>query len=94
MGDMGEPLSIVNVPDDWIGRAVVVLSQGVGESTLPGGATALVAEIYSGELRAVNGYGVSLMLLTSREKEEGAFYPGGDTFFPWNSIVRISLASP
>lgn len=91
---MGEPLPGVNVPEDWIGRTVVVLSQGVGESTLPGGATALIAELYSGELRAVNGFGVSLMLLTSREKDEGAYYPGGDTFFPWNSIVRISLASP
>jgi hypothetical protein len=54
----------------------------------------LVAEVYSGELRAVNGFGVSLSLLTSREREEGTFYPGGDTFFPWNSVVRISLASP
>ena len=91
---MGEPLPGVNVPEDWIGRTVVVLSQGVGESTLPEGTTALVADIYSGELRAVNVFGVSLMLLTSQEKEEGTFYPGGDTFFPWNSIVRISLASP
>ena len=91
---MGEPLPGVNVPEDWIGQTVVVLSKGVGKSTLPAGGIPLVAEIYSGELRAVNGFGVSLMLLASREKEEGSFYPGGDTFFPWNSVVRISLASP
>jgi hypothetical protein len=91
---MGEPLPGVNVPEDWIGRTVVVLSEGMGESMLPEGEITLVAEIYSGELRAVNGFGVSLMVLVNREKEEGAFYPGGDTFFPWNSIVRISLASP
>ena len=91
---MGEPLPGVNVPEDWIGQPVVVLSEGVGESTLPQGATPLVAQLYSGELRAVNSFGVSLMLLTRREKEEGAFYPGGDTFFAWNSVVRISLASP
>ena len=91
---MGEPLVGANVPEDWIGRTVVVLSEGVGEGMLPEGGIPLVAEIYSGELRAVNGFGVSLALLTSQEKEEGAFYPGGDTFFPWNSIVRISLASP
>jgi hypothetical protein len=91
---MGEPLPGVNVPEDWIGRTVVVLSEGVADVTLPEGANPLVAALYSGELRAVNGFGVSLMLLTSREKEEGTFYPGGDTFFPWNSIVRISLASP
>ncbi len=91
---MGEPLPGVNVPEDWIGRTVVVLSEGVGESMLPQGGIPLTAEIYSGELRVVNEVGVSLTLLTSREKEEGAFYPGGDTFFPWNSIVRISLASP
>ncbi len=84
----------VNVPENWIGQTVVVLSQGAGKSTLPQGATPLVAELYSGELRAVNSFGVSLMLLTRREKEEGAFYPGGDTFFAWNSVVRISLASP
>ena len=91
---MGEPLPAVNVSEDWIGRTVVVLSQGVGESVLPEGGIPLVAEIYSGELRVVNDVGVSLTLLTSREKEEGAFYPGGDTFLPWYSIVRISLASP
>ena len=91
---MGEPLPGVNVPENWIGQTVVVLSKGVGESTLPLGATPLVAQLYSGELRAVNSFGVSLMLLTHREKEEGAFYPGGDTFFAWNSVVRISLASP
>jgi hypothetical protein len=91
---VGEPLPGVNVPEDWIGQTVVVLSEGVGDVTLPEGATSLVAQRYSGELRAVNSFGVSLMLLTSREKEEGSFYPGGDTFFPWCSIVRISLASP
>jgi hypothetical protein len=61
---------------------------------LPEGTIPLVAEIYSGELRAVNAFGISLALLGSREKEEGTFYPGGDTFFPWYSVVRISLASP
>ncbi len=91
---MAERLVGGNVPEDWIGRTVIVLSAGLGESPLPEGGIPLVAEIYSGELRAVNGFGVSLMLLTSREKEEGTFYPGGDTFFPWNSVVRISLASP
>jgi hypothetical protein len=63
-------------------------------SNLPEGAIPLVAEIYSGELRAVNGFGVSLSLLSRQEKEEGSFSPGGDTFFTWNSVVRISLASP
>jgi len=92
---MDEPLPSVNVPEDWIGQTVVVLSEGVGGSTLPEGGIPLVAEVYSGELRVVNDLGVSLALLTtSREKEEGAYYPGGDTFFPWNSIVRLSLASP
>ncbi len=91
---MGEHLLGGDVPKDWIGRTVVLLSEGVAETTLPEGATALVAQLYSGELRAVNGFGVSLMLLTSREKDEGSFYPGGDTSFPWNAIVRISLASP
>jgi hypothetical protein len=90
---MGESLLGANVPEDWIGQTVVVLSEGVAGTTLPEGATPLVAELYSGELRAVNDFGVSLMLLSSREKEEGSFYPGGDTFFPWNSIVRTSLAS-
>ena len=88
------PMVGVNVPEDWIGQPVVVLSQSVGESMLPEGAIPLVAELYSGELRAVNSFGVSLSLLGSQEKEEGTFYPGGDTFFPWNSVVRISLASP
>jgi hypothetical protein len=91
---MEEPLVGVNVPEDWIGRTVIVLSAGLGESSLPEGGIPMVAQIYSGELRAVNGFGVSLSQLSSREKEEGAFYPGGDTFFPWNSVVRISLASP
>jgi hypothetical protein len=89
---MREPLVGGNVPEDWIGRTVVVLSEGVGGTTLAEGAAPLVAELYSGELRAVNDFGVSLMLQTSREKEEGVFYPGGDTFLPWASIVRISLA--
>jgi hypothetical protein len=57
------------------------LSEGVCESMLPEGGIPLVAEIYSGELRVVNDVGVSLTLLTSREKDEGAFYLGGDTFF-------------
>ena len=91
---MGDPMVGANVPEDWIGQPVVVLSEGVAPSMLAEGAIPLVAELYSGELRAVNGFGVSLSLLTSREKEEGTFYPGGDTFFPWNSVVRISLASP
>ena len=91
---MGEPLPGVNVPENWIEQTVVVLSRGVGETTLPLGGTPLVAELYSGELRAVNSFGVSLMLRTRREKEEGTFYQGGDTFFAWNSVVRISLASP
>jgi hypothetical protein len=52
-----------------------------------------VGEIYSGELRSVNSFGVSLVL-SSREEEEGGFYPGGDTFFPWGSVVRITLAAP
>jgi hypothetical protein len=45
----------------------------------------------SGELRAVNAFGVSLAL-SGLEEEEGTFYPGGDTFFPWGSVVRISRA--
>jgi hypothetical protein len=61
---MGEPLVGGNVPEDWIGRTVVVLSEGVAETPLPEGATPLVAELYSGELTAVNDFGVSLMLLT------------------------------
>jgi hypothetical protein len=91
---MGDPSPVVNVPEDWIGRTVVVLSEGVAESMLPEGAVPLIAQLYSGELRVVNDLGVSLALLTSQEKQEGAYYPGGDTFFPWNSVVRISLASP
>jgi hypothetical protein len=78
---MAEPFPGVNDPEDWIGRTVVVLSEGVCESMLPEGGIPLVAEIYSGELRVVNDVGVSLTLLTSREKDEGAFYLGGDTFF-------------
>ncbi len=89
---MEEPLPGANVPKDWIGQPVLVLSQTTGPVMLPEGAP-LVGHVYSGELRAVNGFGVSLQL-SGREKEEGAFYPGGDTFFPWNCVVRISLASP
>ncbi len=90
---MGKPLVGGNVPEDWIGRTVLVLAQNTGESLLPEGGYPLVADIYRGELRAVNGFGISLSLrLTEREAEEGAFYPGGDTFFPWNSVVRLSLA--
>jgi hypothetical protein len=62
---MGEPLPAVNVPEDWIGRTVMVLSQSVGESVLPEGGIPLIAEIYSGELRGVNDVGVSLTLLTN-----------------------------
>jgi len=92
---MGEPLVGANVPEDWIGRTVFVLSQKTGETLLPEGGYPLVADIYSGELRAVNSLGISLSLrLIRQEEEEGAFYPGGDTFFPWNSVVRLSLAAP
>ena len=84
-----------NVPEDWIGRTVFVLSHKTGETLLPEGGYPLVADIYSGELRAVNALGISLSLrLSKQEEEEGAFYPGGDTFFPWNSVVRLSLAAP
>jgi hypothetical protein len=92
---MGKSLEGINVPEDWIGQTVVVLSQTTGEDMLPEGGYPLVASIYSGELRVVNSLGVSLSLLTSsRAEEESYFYPGGDTFFPWNSVVRISLAAP
>jgi hypothetical protein len=82
----------VNVPEDWIGQPVVVLAYTSGEAHLPEGGIPLVGSIYSGELRAVNGYGVSLAL-GSQEKEEGAYYPGGNTFVPWNAVLRITLAA-
>jgi hypothetical protein len=82
----------VNVPEDWIGQPVVVLAYTSGETHLPEGGIPLVGSIYSGELRAVNGYGVSLAL-GSQEKEEGAYYPGGNTFVPWNAVLRITLAA-
>jgi hypothetical protein len=47
-----------------------------------------VGEVYSDELRAVSFFGISLSLT----RAERAFYPSGDTFFPWGSVVRISLA--
>ena len=101
---MGEPLEGVNVPKDWIGQTVLVLSHTVGQVTtgeitageamLPESGYSLVANIYSGELRVVNSLGVSQSLLSSiREEGVGSFYPGRDTFFPWNSVVRISLAA-
>jgi hypothetical protein len=82
----------VNVPEDWIGQPVVVLAYTSGEAHLPEGGIPLVGSIYSGELRAVNGYGVSLAL-GSQDKEEGAYYPGGNTFVPWNAVLRITLAA-
>ena len=91
---MGEPSEGVNVPEDWIGRSVLVLSHKTGETLLPGSGYPLVADIYSGELRAVNGLGISLSLLNKQEEAEGDFYPGGDTFFPWNAVLRLSLAVP
>ena len=61
------------------------------EAALEGGYS-FVGELYSGELRAVNEFGVSLAL-SRQEREEVAFCPGGDTFFPWGSVVRIMLAA-
>jgi hypothetical protein len=81
-----------NVPEDWIGQHVVVLAYSSGETTLPDGGIPLVGSIYSGELRAVNGYGVSLAL-GSEEREEGVYYPGGNTFISWNGVLRITLAA-
>jgi hypothetical protein len=89
---MDDPVPGVNIPEDWIGQTVLVLAYATGEALLPGGGFSIVGDIYSGELRAVNRYGVSLAL-GSREKEEGAYYPGGDTFIPWNTVLRITLAS-
>jgi hypothetical protein len=80
-----------NVPEDWIGQPVVVLAYTSGETHLPEGGIPLVGSIYSGELRAVNSYGVSLAL-GSQEREEGAYYPGGKTFISWNAVLRITLA--
>ena len=89
---MDEPVPGANVPEDWIGKTVLVLAYATGETLLPEGGFSLVGDIYSGELRAVNGYGVSLEA-GSQEKEEGAYYPGGNTFFPWSTVLRITLAS-
>jgi hypothetical protein len=88
---MDKSVAHVNVPEDWVGQTVLVLSPTTGETLLTGGFS-LVGDIYSGELRAVNSRGISLML-SSREKEEGAYYPGGDTFIPWTAVLRITLAS-
>jgi hypothetical protein len=89
---MSEPMPGTGVPEDWIGRTVLVLSHTTGETLLPEGGYSFVGEIYSGELRSVSSFGVSL-ILSGVEREEGAFYPGGDTFFPWGSVVRITLAA-
>ena len=89
---MDEPVPGANVPEEWIGETVLVLAYATGEPLLPEGGFSLVGDIYSGELRAVNGYGVSLEA-GSQEKEEGAYYPGGNTFFPWSTVLRITLAS-
>jgi hypothetical protein len=91
-GSMDEPVPGANVPEDWIGHTVLVLAYATGEALLPEGGFSLVGDIYSGELRAVNGYGVSLEV-GSQEKEEGSYYPGGNTFFSWNTVLRITLAS-
>jgi hypothetical protein len=90
---MSEPIPGTAVPEDWIGQPVLVLSHTTGQTLLPEGGYTFVGEIYSGELRSVNSFGVSLEL-GSREEVEGGFYPGGDTFFPWGSVVRITLAAP
>jgi hypothetical protein len=90
---MSEPMPGATVPEDWIGTTVLVLSHTTGETLLPEGGYSFVGEVYSGELRAVNAFGVSLAL-SGLEEEEGTFYPGGDTFFPWGSVVRITLAAP
>jgi hypothetical protein len=90
---MSEPMPGAGVPEDWIGRTILVLSHTTGQTLLPEGGYSIVGEVYSGELRSVNSFGVSIML-SGVEREEGAFYPGGDTFFPWGSIVRITLAAP
>jgi hypothetical protein len=82
----------IGVPEAWIGNAVLVLSHTTGETLLPKGGYSLVGEIYSGELRSVSRFGVSLMLRDDVERQEGSYYPGGDTFFPWSSVVRITLA--
>jgi hypothetical protein len=89
---MNEPVPGANVPEDWIGEPVLVLAYATGEALLPESGFSLVGNIYSGELRAVNGYGVSLEV-GSQEKKEGAYYPGGNTFFPWSTVLRITLAS-
>lgn len=89
---MDERIPGANVPEDWIGQHVVVLAYASGETLHPEGGVPLVGSIYSGELRAVNGYGVSLSL-GSREKEEGSYVPGGNTFISWNAVLRITLAS-
>ncbi len=89
---MSEPVPGVAVPKDWIGLPVLVLSHTVGQTLLPEGGYSFVGEIYSGELRAVNDFGISLAL-TGVEREEGEFYPGGDTFIPWGSVVRITLSA-
>jgi hypothetical protein len=90
---MSEPMPGTGVPEDWIGHTVLVLSHTTGQTLLPEGGYSFVGEIYSGELRSVNSFGVSLML-GGGESEEGVYYPGGDTFFPWSSVVRITLATP
>ena len=89
---MNKPMPGATVPEDWIGTTVLVLSHTAGETLRPEGGYSFVGEIYSGELRAVNEFGVSLAL-SRREKEEGALYLGGDTFFPWGSVVRKTLAA-
>jgi hypothetical protein len=89
---MSKPMPGATVPEDWIGQPVLVLSHTTGQTLLPEGGYSFVGKIYSGELRAVNEFGVSLAL-SRQEREEVAFYPGGDTFFPWGSVVRITLAA-
>jgi hypothetical protein len=89
---MDQPVPGANTPDDWIGQTVLVLAYATGEAILPEGGFSLVGNIYSGELRSVSYYGVSLEL-GPQEKLEGAYYPSGNTFIPWNNVLRITLAS-
>lgn len=89
---MDKPVPGANVPEDWIGQHVLVLAYATGETLVPESGFSIAGNMYSSELRAVNGYGVSLAS-NAQEKEEGAYYPGGDMFIPWNAILRITLAS-
>lgn len=89
---MDKPVPGANVPEDWIGQTVLVFAYAREETPIPERGFPVEGRIYSGELRSVNGYGVSLAS-DSQERQEGAYYPGGSTFIPWNAILRITLAS-